>query len=71
MSDYDALQDRLVKLEELFAHQEHSLGQLHEAVLKLRTEHDLLAAKYRERLTRLEALAEAQPMDPNEKPPHY
>lgn len=71
MSEAEALHERLMKLEELFSHQELLLGELHQELLSLRVEHDALAAKYRDCVERLESLAEGEPLDPNERPPHY
>ena len=71
MSEIKAMQERLVKLEELFSHQEQLLAELHEELLSLRVEHDALTAKYRDCVERLESLSEGEPLDPNEQPPHY
>ncbi len=73
MPDNPSLADRVTKLEELLAHQEHQFQQLNESVLKLLVDHDRVKATLLQRIAQLETHADNQSasMDPDEKPPHY
>ncbi|MBC8356102.1 MAG: SlyX family protein [Planctomycetes bacterium] len=74
MSETEPLERRIVQLEELVSHQEHTVQQLNEAVVQLRKELDHVEAKCNEQEGRIRSLSE-NPMgqrDPlDEKPPHY
>ena len=74
MSATEVLQRRVVQLEELFSHQEHTVQQLNDSVIQLRKELDQLEAKCNEQEGRIRSLAEGHeptgdPLD--EQPPHY
>ena len=73
MSGQDALERRLIQLEELLSHHEHNYQQLNEVVLGLREEVDALRGSITERLKRLESMADdpASFQRPDERPPHY
>ena len=76
MSDFEALQQRVVQLEELFSHHQHDVQQLNEVILQLRSELDALQIKYANQQTRLEAIQESQAQAASDdladqKPPHY
>lgn len=74
MSESEALQRRIVQLEELFSHHERLVHQLNEAVVQLRKELSRVEAKCAAQEGRIRSLADQQvterdPLD--EKPPHY
>ena len=73
MSVQNALEKRLIQLEELLSHHEHNYQQLNEVVLGMREEVDALRASFTERLKRLESLVDdpASFQRPDERPPHY
>jgi uncharacterized coiled-coil protein SlyX len=73
MNDITALSDRLLRLEELFSHQQHLLQQLNEELIKLRNDYDIHKSRFQDRMQDLETrLDESGPQpDPTEKPPHY
>lgn len=74
MSETEALQRRIVRLEEIFSHQEHLVQQLNEAVVQLRQEVVRVDARCQEQERRIRSFAENQEAerDPlEEKPPHY
>ncbi|MCA9148844.1 MAG: SlyX family protein [Planctomycetales bacterium] len=66
-------EERLRRLEEVATHQDHLLQQLNEVIVLLRKEHDDLKVRLVRQLERLETTIEsnANPLDPNERPPHY
>ncbi len=73
--DIDALNQRIVQLEEASAHQERFLAQLNEVILNLRTSVDA-TRRIQEQLTAqvrtLRDTSAEEPRDPvDEKPPHY
>ena len=73
MSDTFEMRERIIRLEQLFTHQDHLLAQLHEELLQLRSEYDRFTAQFEARIGRLESLAQhgLPDFDPDEKPPHY
>lgn len=73
MTELEALQQRVVQLEELFSHNEQLVMELNQTLVALRADHDKLQAMCVEQNQRLAVVAERQamPMDPDEKPPHY
>ena len=73
MTELEALQRRVLQLEELFAHHEQLVQHLNETLVGLRADHDKLQATHIEQSRRLASLAEQQatPLDPDERPPHY
>lgn len=73
MPDGPSLSDRVLQLEELLSHHEHRLQQLNEVVVDLLADHDSAKAKFQVRLDRLVSLVQtaSEPLDPDEKPPHY
>ena len=76
MPDVDALQQRLIQLEELFSHHQHHVQQLNEVIVQLRDELDVLQTKYAHQQSRIESLQETQASSTSEtladeKPPHY
>ncbi len=73
MPDDPSIADRVTKLEELLAHQEHQFQQLNDSVLRLLADHDRVKATLLQRIAQLETQGENRPatFDPDEKPPHY
>ncbi len=73
MPNDPSIADRVTKLEELLAHQEHQFQQLNDSVLELLADHDRVKATLLERIAQLETHADNQSasFDPDEKPPHY
>ena len=70
----EALESRLVQLEELFSHQQHLVQQLNDEVVSLRATLDRLQNQAVAHEERLKWLVENRlTLDdlPNEKPPHY
>ena len=74
MSETEALQRRIMQLEELFSHHEHLVYQLNEAVVQLRKDLARVEARCAEQDGKIRSLAERHvtQRDPiDEKPPHY
>lgn len=73
MSDEQLLTERVQRLEELVAHQEHTISQLNELVVELRADCEKLVKQFLASVDRLEADIESRlgGIDPDEKPPHY
>ena len=73
MPNDPSIADRVTKLEELLAHQEHQFQQLNDSVLELLADHDRVKATLLERIAQLETHADnrSESFDPDEKPPHY
>jgi uncharacterized coiled-coil protein SlyX len=73
MSNDTSLGDRLLHLEEQFAHQQHTVEQINEVVIGLRSTIERLEAVLSKQHERIEELEEhevtSEPED--EKPPHY
>ena len=68
-----SLEERVLQLEELVSHQERLVEELNGVLVELRVEHDQLKKTVSSQVQNLEAKLESQanPLDPNEKPPHY
>ena len=65
---------RLVRLEEMAAHQEQFLGQLNESLTQFRDQYDRLEKKLEQASSQVQWLMEnSNPGEdlPHEKPPHY
>ena len=72
MVDVDALQQRILQLEEVVSHQQHLLEQLTQVIVQLRKENDDWRRKLDLRVEQLETQPGQQAGDlPHEKPPHY
>jgi uncharacterized coiled-coil protein SlyX len=73
MPEPPTLADRVTRLEETIAHQDHLIAQLSELVDAMRTEHDKAVARMGRQLAQFDARLEAPPADSlaDEKPPHY
>tara|TARA_B100001013_G_scaffold314532_1_gene221098 strand:+ start:83 stop:313 length:231 start_codon:yes stop_codon:yes gene_type:complete len=72
--NHETDQVRLVRLEEMAAHQEQFLGQLNESLTQLRDQYDLLKNQFERASTQVQWLMEnSNPGEdlPHEKPPHY
>ncbi|MCA9217577.1 MAG: SlyX family protein [Planctomycetales bacterium] len=67
------LEDRVRHLEELVSYQEKLLEDLNAILIVQRDAHDELQRRFELEVGRLDARLERQanPLDPNEKPPHY
>jgi uncharacterized coiled-coil protein SlyX len=73
-SHHETDHDRLVRIEETVAHQEHLLGQLNESLTHLRDQYDRLEKQLERASSQVQWLMEnSHPGDdlPHEKPPHY
>lgn len=65
-------EERLTRIEERLAHQEHAAGELSDVLHRQQAEIERLTMLIRQLAERLEALREAAPGNPlDEKPPHY
>jgi uncharacterized coiled-coil protein SlyX len=75
MNTQPDLLDRIVHLEEVFAHHDQLVQQLNQVVVELREEVDGLSRKCQEQLGRIECLVQNQATEPrsleDDKPPHY
>ena len=74
MPPESGLEERLVRLEELFSHHQHMVQQLNEVIVQLRAEVEGLEARSARQEARLQSVAEKQASlddQPDEKPPHY
>jgi len=74
MPEESSLQDRVVRLEELFSHHQHTVQQLSDVILRLRDEVETLARRVDRHEARLQLLSEKQAAieeQPDEKLPHY
>lgn len=74
MPEESSLQDRVVRLEELFSHHQHTVQQLNDVILRLRDEVESLTRRVDGHESRLQLLSEKQAAleeQPDEKPPHY
>jgi uncharacterized coiled-coil protein SlyX len=74
MPETNQLEQRVVELEELFAHHERLVQQLNEVVVELRAELSIVQTQSFEQQARIRMLSENQESqgDPfDEKPPHY
>ena len=64
--------ERLTRIEERLAHQEHTAGELSDVLHRQQAEIERLTLLTRQLAERLEALREGEPGNPlDEKPPHY
>jgi len=68
-----SLDQRVLQLEELVSHQERLVEELNGVLVDLRAEHDQLKKTVSVQVRNIEAKIETQanPLDPNEQPPHY
>lgn len=74
MADPRPLDQRIQKLEELVAYQDHEIKQLNQVLIKLRSEYDHLVHRFsmhQERLKWLMDRHEEHRDLVDEKPPHY
>ena len=73
-SQHETDHDRLVRIEETVAHQEHLVGQLNESLTQLRDQYDRLEKQLERASSQVQWLMEnSNPGEdlPHEKPPHY
>ena len=72
MSDEILDRNRLTELEERLEHQDDTITQLNDALVNQQQRIDSLETKLEEvRSTLLSVTEIRQPLDPNERPPHY
>ncbi|QDU97605.1 SlyX family protein [Lignipirellula cremea] len=74
MPEPNPLQDRVTKLEESTAHQEHLVEQLNQIVIQLRVDLERLESENREHRRQVKWLTENNTTSQeivDEKPPHY
>ena len=73
MTEHEPLAERVTPLEELLSHQDRRYEQLNQVLVELADDHERLKTVLARRIDRLELRLEdrANPLDPDEKPPHY
>ena len=72
MNDEILDRNRLTELEERLEHQDDTITQLNDALVNQQQRIDSLETKLQEvRSTLLSVTETRQPLDPNERPPHY